>query len=655
MRPDRFFTSTIQRKILSGYAVVVLLGAVIAIIAFYQLNLVRNFSQQIPPNSVQMEALQSYALSLSSLNANLERFFVIGGGQFQEAVLTDLENMKKALEVVDGTVSSELRPIYTNLENVTQGFDQEIIQLAEPGVLNSFSSRDLNQKIISIYSQLDSATTLHQELFKQTSNQLQETASKQGNLTVNVIFQLAVSGIFIGVVVIFASLFLIRNISVPLRNLTAAAQQVEQGNLQAQATVTTEDEIGQLAKTFNSMTAQLKDTLEGLENQIELRTRRLETVVSLGERLTAILNMDQLLQELVDQVKDQFNYYYAHVYLLNDQRENLVVQAGSGEAGLALKSSGHSIPLKATTSLVARAARNGQIVQVDNVRQSPDWLPNPLLPHTCSEMAVPIMIEGKVMGVLDVQQDKIGALDESDASVLRFLASQVAVAIKNAQLFNQVETSLAEARALQQQYLEQSWDRRKVARKNIGRAQFSLGESTLLPEERVVAARHKSLELAQPAVIELREEDNDNPTPALVAPLRLRGVTIGHLQLHDADKNRVWTETDMALINTVVDQVAQAAENLRLVDDTQERAGRERLIGQISDKLRRAPDMDSLLKIGVEELARVLGPARTFIKMGSAEDLVGAPRPQEVDHNDPPPPPANGSTAVATNGRGDKV
>ncbi|RMF04097.1 MAG: GAF domain-containing protein [Chloroflexi bacterium] len=106
-----------------------------------------------------------------------------------------------------------------------------------------------------------------------------------------------------------------------------------------------------------------------------------------------------------------------------------------------------------------------------------------------------------------------------------------------------------------------------------------------------------------------------------VAPLKLRDVTIGDLQFHGLDNGREWTENEQALIDAVVDQVVQAAENLRLLNETQERASREQLIGQISDKLRRAPDFESLMKIGVEELARALGPNRTFVRMGGESQL----------------------------------
>jgi GAF domain-containing protein len=96
---------------------------------------------------------------------------------------------------------------------------------------------------------------------------------------------------------------------------------------------------------------------------------------------------------------------------------------------------------------------------------------------------------------------------------------------------------------------------------------------------------------------------------------------IGNLQLHDANPNRQWTEDELALVTTVIDQVAQAAEAIRLINETQERASRERLVGQISDKFRRAPDMESLMKVGLEELSRVLKPQQAFIYMGSETEL----------------------------------
>jgi GAF domain-containing protein len=111
----------------------------------------------------------------------------------------------------------------------------------------------------------------------------------------------------------------------------------------------------------------------------------------------------------------------------------------------------------------------------------------------------------------------------------------------------------------------------------------------------------------------------------------LRNVPIGNLQLHEIDPARRWTEGELAFVSAVMDQVAQTAENLRLLDEATERASREQLISQISDRLRRASDLETLMKIGVEELSRVLRPARTYVQFGSEEELGLAENSGEVD------------------------
>ncbi|MDM8532133.1 ATP-binding protein [Anaerolineales bacterium HSG25] len=172
-----------------------------------------------------------------------------------------------------------------------------------------------------------------------------------------------------------------------------------------------------------------------LEELVAARTLRLEIVAALSEHLNAILDFDKLLSEVVTKVQESFGYYHAHIYRLNQEEEQLVLAEGTGQAGLQMKADEHQIPLNSESGLVAQAARTGQIAWSSDVQQDENWLANPLLPETRSEMAVPIITEGQVVGVLDVQQDKIAGLDDGDANLLRSLASQIGVAIKNAQLY----------------------------------------------------------------------------------------------------------------------------------------------------------------------------------------------------------------------------
>ncbi|MBN1220388.1 MAG: GAF domain-containing protein, partial [Anaerolineae bacterium] len=237
---------------------------------------------------------------------------------------------------------------------------------------------------------------------------------------------------------------LARRLAVPLVNLTDTATRIAEADLNLEAAVEGPSEVVRLSKAFNSMTAQLRGLINGLEERVADRTRRLEIVATLGEQLNAILDADELLREVVNQIKQNFGYYHTHIYLLDDSGENLIIAAGTGSAGEKMRASNHSISLKAK-SLVARAARFGETVTVDDVQAAQDWLPNPLLPDTRAEMAVPIMQTGEVIGVLDVQEDKVGGLDESDANLLRSLANQVAVALSNARLFKQTTQAKEEA------------------------------------------------------------------------------------------------------------------------------------------------------------------------------------------------------------------
>ncbi len=476
------------------------------------------------------------------------------------------------------------------------------------------------------------------------------------------------------VVLIFAigvSVYVARQISYPIAELTSTVSEMSGGVQSRRAKVSGPSEMRTLATNFNQMADQLEDTLAGLEEQVKQRTHRLKIVSILSDHLSGILYLSELLVETVNQVKDSFDYYHVHIYLLDDRGENLVMAEGTGEAGVEMKQQGYYIPLTAPVSLVSQAARSGQVIWANNVRQDENWLPNPLLPDTQAEVAVPIILDDTVVGVLDVQENEMATLDVGDDELLRSVANHVAVAIRNARLFAEVEEALVEARSVQEQYITQAWDRNKMIRQNVGQVRFSLGESTTLDERIVNEAREQALIQSEPTVIvfnnkqqkeheatdqegaeKLRTTATQNPT-ALVAPIKLRDVSIGNLQLHSLDPNREWSESELTIINAVIDQVAQAAENMRLLNETQEQASRERLIGQISNRLRSAPNIETLMKIGVEEVSRVIDPARTFVHFGIASELVeqgtsATEKRQIVDTTDP-----LNSIEYVKNGQGD--
>ncbi len=171
------------------------------------------------------------------------------------------------------------------------------------------------------------------------------------------------------------------------------------------------------------------------EAEIRRRAIQLQAVAEVGAQVTTILDADELLWTVANLAKDRFDVYHAHIYLLDETGDDLVLAAGAGEAGQQMVAAGHRISASHERSLVARAARERQSVSVNNVRHVPDFLPNPLLPLTRSELAIPMVVGEQVIGVLDVQASQADRFSEEDARVLETLTAQIAIAVQNARSF----------------------------------------------------------------------------------------------------------------------------------------------------------------------------------------------------------------------------
>ena len=373
-----------------------------------------------------------------------------------------------------------------------------------------------------------------------------------------------------------------RSVTSPLEHLIDTFKKIEAGDLAQRADITSSDESGGLTVYFNSMVSRLDELQRSLETQIAQRTGQIQASAEVGRIVSSILDPDELIEKVVNLITERLDYYYASIFLISSDGYWAEIKSATGEAGKALQEKKHRLSISGKSmvgsAINLRKARIAHDAGAEAVR-----FDNPLLPNTRSEIALPLIAGGRVLGALDAQSTEANAFGEEVVETLQGMADQVAVALENARLFQESEQALREIRASHQAQLGKAWAETLAE----GELEFSTGQKSLSNKD------------------------------SLNIPLALRDQVIGEIILEGSPD---WVTEDQDWIEAVATQAALALENARLLEDSQQLALQERLVAEITSKIWSSTTPDGILKIAIRELGNALGASEAVIELEVEEE-----------------------------------
>ncbi len=339
--------------------------------------------------------------------------------------------------------------------------------------------------------------------------------------------------------------------------------------------------------------------LELANRQIERRAGQLAALAQVMQTITSVRDLQELLPQIAAVISERFGFYHVGVFLIDEAGEYAILSAANSPGGQRMLARKHRLRV-GEEGIVGYVTSTGEPRVAMDVGKDPVYFNNPDLPETHSELALPLRIDRRVVGALDVQSQATGAFSDEDVQMLSLLADQVSLAIENARLFDETKTALAEAEAVSRQFVREAWSRLPAEHHLVG-YRYSVAGATPLQEPINLASQATFLSQGGPT-----------ETGQVVVPIRLRGETIGTLVVQSPAQETL-NPDQLDLINAVADRVALSAENARLFEETTRRAERERLVSDITSRIRGTHDPQAMVQTAIDELRKALGASRVEV------------------------------------------
>ena len=336
----------------------------------------------------------------------------------------------------------------------------------------------------------------------------------------------------------------------------------------------------------------------------ERRARQFEAITQVTHAISSVQGLEELFQQLTEVIGEKFDFYHVGIFLLDDNREFAILRASNSEGGRKMIAQNHRLRI-GQTGIVGLVAATGTPRIALDVGADAAYFDNPDLPDTRSEMALPLQLSGRILGILDVQSLRANVFQAEDVNVLGILADQVAMAIYNAQTFETTRQYLEEAQSSASSYLKESW---RTLNPGIQLLRYSVANNGLVSLDKPLHAP-----LISRASMDGEPVFESGQVASLAVPIRLGGNIVGalHIQLPEHE----WESDEIDIAEAVADRLSLALESTTLLEATQKRAEIERLTSDITGRIGSSTQISSILRTAAEELSRVLGGSEVLVQI----------------------------------------
>lgn len=405
---------------------------------------------------------------------------------------------------------------------------------------------------------------------------------------------------------------------------------------------------------FTTLAGQVAGAINNINllHESQHRALQLETTAEIARDISASLNLDELLIKAVNFIRERFDFYHASIFLHDLPGEFAIIREATGEAGAQMKRAGHKIGI-GSKSIVGFVSSRGEQLVVNDTAKDATYYANPLLPDTRSEAAIPLKVGERILGAMDVQSIKPYAFSTDNLRSLQILADQLAIAVVNTELFAETQEHLSQHRLLHhitttaasgktlEEALESAvnglqvtlgGDRVMILLADREKKMLEVKASTGYAEDVAsmqfvigsgvtgwVAAHKRPLRVRDVYEDPRYVQISSNTRSELAIPLIYRNELLGVLNV-ESEQVDAYTENDEEMLGTLGGSLAAIIANARLLEQIRVQAERERLIYEVTSKIRRSTDIQSILMTTASELTRITGARYAKIQVKPLSD-----------------------------------